>query len=92
LQRLYLSPISKQVSNLPEMIPEDEGANHETFRDCFSNAIIQKLASEPPKQERRRAKGRKHGKSKDSPSTIEVEKSDGFGGNDAEELGDFIDV
>jgi hypothetical protein len=74
------------------MLPDNEQANFETFRDCLSNAIIQKLASEPPKRERRRAKGRKHGKSKDNTTTSESDKSDGFGSNDAEELGEFFDV
>jgi hypothetical protein len=74
------------------MIPEDEQTNYETFRDCLSNAIIQRLASEPPKRERRRAKGRKHGKSKEISTDSGMKTSDGFEGNDAEELGDFIDV
>jgi hypothetical protein len=70
------------------MISESEQTNYETLRDCLSNAIISKLSIEP-KKERRRAKGRK---SKDNRSDDLLKGSPGFGGNDAEELGDFIDV
>jgi hypothetical protein len=74
------------------MIPENEQENYETFRDCLSNAIIQRIASEPPKRERRRAKGRKHETARNNSSAAKVESTNAFGGNDAEELGEFIDV
>jgi hypothetical protein len=69
------------------MIPESEQTNYETLRDCVSNAIISKLSIEP-KKARRRARA---SKSK-AVSKTEQEESTEFGGNDAEELGDFIDV
>lgn len=69
------------------MISDAEQTNYETFRDCISNAVISKLSIEP-KKERRRAKTQK---SKDA-DTVKTEQPSSFDGNDAEELGDFVDV
>jgi hypothetical protein len=73
------------------MIPKDEQPNYETFRDCLSNAIIRKLTIRPPK-ERRRAKRRKGVKGKAVPCADFMEISCESGGNDVEELGEFVDV
>ena len=64
----------------------NEEANYETFRECLSVSVIQKLAA-PKRPERRRAtKGRKNG-TKPIEQPMEENVVD-----DAEELADFIDV
>ncbi|KAF2087197.1 hypothetical protein K490DRAFT_42910 [Saccharata proteae CBS 121410] len=64
-------------------IPEDELSNFSTFRDCLSEPVIQSLAT-APKPTRRRKQGRKN-------AIKPVEPVEAPAGNDAEELGEFID-
>lgn len=70
------------------MVPENEIANFETFRDCLSTAIIEKLAPVTPKASRKRGgKGRKNEiKPIDRVSAEESQE------NDAAELADFVEV
>jgi hypothetical protein len=80
------------------MIPEDEQANYELFRDALSSTILQNIAFDTPK-ERRRAKGR-HIKSKSK--DVEAEKrepaasgersQDALANSDAEDLAEFLEV
>jgi len=65
------------------MIPEEEVANYEAFRDCLSELVLAKLSNTTEK--RKRVKGRKN---EIKPVARPVESED----NAAEELGDFIDV
>ena len=66
------------------MIPTDEQTNYDTFRDCMSDAVI-KILTRPEKGPRRRAtKGKK--------AAVQEKASDDEIGNDAEELGEFIEV
>lgn len=67
----------------------DEHTNNETFRECLSEVIIRKLA-QPAQHVRRRApKGRK-GTIK--PVVQASPAKDEKNANDAEELGEFIEV
>jgi len=65
------------------MIPEEEVANYEAFRDCLSELVLAKLSNTAEK--RRRVKGRKN---EIKPVVRSLEPED----NAAEELGEFIDV
>ena len=72
------------------MLPENEQANYETFRDCLSSPIIQRSASKPLKPAKRKLKGRKNAVNPiDHASPNEVEQNNN---TDAEDLADFIDV
>ncbi|KAF2429619.1 hypothetical protein EJ08DRAFT_698116 [Tothia fuscella] len=66
---------------------EAEQQNYEVFRDCLSNALIDKLSVEP-KKERKRAKSKR--KSKEL-GAHEATENSGLESNDAEELGEFVD-
>lgn len=65
------------------MIPESETDNFEIFKDCLSTSIIQKLAPSGKRSKSKRVKGRKN-------EIKPVVKDDE--GNDAAELGEFIEV
>ena len=68
------------------MIPEDEQNNFETFRDCLSTVVIERLAPETAKP-RKRVKGRKN---EIKPL---VQPQDGENGEtDASELSEFTEV
>lgn len=65
------------------MIPESETGNFEIFKDCLSTTIIQRLAPSGKRSKSKRVKGRKN-------EIKPVVKDDE--GNDAAELGEFIEV
>lgn len=68
------------------MIAEEESANFETFRDCLSTTTIQKLAPDGGGKAKKKVKGRKN-------EIKPVMRNDEEGeGNDAAELGDFVEV
>ena len=69
------------------MIPDSEASNFETFQDCLSTSIIQRLAPDSGKPAKRRTvKGRKTEIKHVVRLREDVEK------NDAAELSDFIEV
>ena len=61
--------------------------NYETFRDCLSTAIIQRLAAPKRPERRRAAKGRKNAVKPLERSVKDEEEVD-----DVEDLAEFIDV
>lgn len=69
---------------------DDAGANYATFRECLSEPVIRRLAVKPAKTAKRKAaKGRKNAI---KPVMREESANGDTEGNDAEELGEFIDV
>ncbi len=68
------------------MNEEDSQSNYEVFRECLSGPIIQKSAVKPTKPRKRKA-GRSAIKPVEIPDLHEE-----HGGNDAEDLADFVDV
>ncbi|KAF2707355.1 hypothetical protein K504DRAFT_384555 [Pleomassaria siparia CBS 279.74] len=86
---------------MTERIPENEQTNYEVFRECVAEPVLKALAEpeEKPKRSRDKKKetrARRHGKN----HLYENEKAKQNGqredeplgnGNDAEDLGDFID-
>ena len=69
------------------MIPDDEVANYEIFRDCTSELVISKLSRGADKSKKKRAvKGRKNEIKPVIRPVEEIEQTD------AEELGEFIEV
>jgi len=87
---------------MAERIPENEQSNYEIFRECVSVPVLKALAlpaEKPKKTAKKRKEARVHGKKNSGGKKIMVEKEteehEGglFGeGNDAEDLGDFIEV
>lgn len=80
-------------------IPSSEESNYETFRDCLSEAVVQRLSAPQKPVRRRAAKGRKNGvkaiskaekPSKEETASTSHENVDET--NDAEDLVEFIDV
>jgi hypothetical protein len=83
------------------MIPPEEQANYETFRECLSDQVISRLTVpvKANKKQKKRGKGRKNGLNKDTESAQDVELETDKGTElsckakgDAEELADFIEV
>jgi len=71
------------------MPPDDVEANYATFRDCLSSLVLQSLAVPINKPSRKRkVRGRKN----EIKPVGQKEGEDGGGGQDAEELSDFIEV
>lgn len=72
------------------MLPEEELSNFELFRDCLATPLIEKSAVEPSKEKRRRraAAGGRRGAKIVKPVVSERQERE----NDAEELGEFVDV
>lgn len=69
------------------MIPEEESANFDIFRDCLSTAVIERLAPGNGKgPKKRRVKGRK----KEIKPVVRDEVEDGR--SDVAELADFVEV
>ncbi|KAF2144512.1 uncharacterized protein K452DRAFT_356687 [Aplosporella prunicola CBS 121167] len=66
----------------------EEEFNFSTFRDCLSEPVIRRLAIQPQKPKRRVAKGRKTAIKPVQPKEV---PDDVRAGNDAEELGEFIE-
>ena len=72
------------------MIPPEEIANFELFRDCVSTPLIEKFANErqTPRAKRKGAQGRK----RSQPVKDDDVGAEDDNGKDAEELAEFIDV
>lgn len=70
------------------MTPVEEQSNYETFRECLSEPVLRTLAVAPEKPKRRRRSGKKKGSVKDERDDQGLGQEDG---NDAEDLGEFID-
>lgn len=69
------------------MIPDDEIANYEAFRDCLSDLVISKLSPSADKAKKKRAvKGRKN------EIKPVVRPAEEVAASDAADLGEFIDV
>jgi hypothetical protein len=80
---------------MAEPIAPGEQANYETFRECLSDPVLRSLAApieKPKKKKKSERKSLKNNTKADdavqSESTHVVEEAT----NDAEELGEFIDV
>ena len=81
-----------------ENIPEEEQSNFETFRECLSEPVLRTLAH-PIEKSRTKKKKKTHAK-KGSKTLVPIptpdESTDNSkeleGANDAEDLGEFIDV
>ena len=68
------------------MIDDELQGNYETFRDCVSGPVVQRLLSRPAKPVKKKAAtNRKNG----TKSVIHTEQEVG---NGAEDLTDFVDV
>jgi hypothetical protein len=68
------------------MSGEEHQGNYETFRDCFSGPIVQRLLTRPAKPANKKgAKNRKNAARSANYGEQEV-------GNGAEDLTDFVDV
>ncbi|KAF2815525.1 uncharacterized protein BDZ99DRAFT_435917 [Mytilinidion resinicola] len=75
------------------MIPADDQANYEIFRDCVSEPVLRILAAPPkkePKKRRKEKRIKKGSKAIDGDQTGGLDKPDEEP-NDAEDLGEFID-
>lgn len=68
------------------MIPSEEEANFDTFRDCLSTVVIEKLAPATAKP-KKRVKGRKN-----EIKPVVVAADGGDGEADAAELSEFTEV
>ena len=68
------------------VIPAKEQSNYETFRECLSEPVLRTLAVTPEKPKRRRRGGKRTSLVKEGQDDQEGES------NDAEDLGEFIDV
>ncbi|CAK4001378.1 Hypothetical predicted protein [Lecanosticta acicola] len=68
------------------MVPEHERSNFETFQDCLSTSVIQKLAPSSGKKTKKRSiKGRKN----EIKPVVKVDDENGL--DDATELADFVE-
>jgi hypothetical protein len=74
------------------MDSEEEQANYDTFRDCLSDALIQNLTVTEPKQRKRAKSGRQARRSVDGKVGAATDDITTVSSNDAEELGEFIEV
>lgn len=82
---------------MAEIIPPEEQSNFETFRECLSEPVLRALATpiEEPKKKKKRhgKKNSKNGIKSDEPrQKPETPAQNGEETNDAEDLGEFIDV
>ena len=71
------------------VIPEKEQSNYETFRECLFEPVLRTLAVTPEKPKRRRRGGKRTGSVKEGQDGQGVGQEES---NDAEDLGEFIDV
>ena len=67
-------------------MPPESNDNYTVFRDCFSTALLQRVAQSPAKQPKRRTPRRR--KNEKAAHDGEYKPS----GNDADDLSDFIEV
>ena len=70
-------------------IPPQEQAHYTTFRECLSEQVISALASTPDKKRRRAKRGNSIG---NSAKDEKADDQDEGGGDDVEELADFVEV
>ena len=77
------------MAPLTSVIPEKEQSNYETFRECLSEPALRTLAVTPEKPKRRRRSGKRMGSVKEGQDNRGVGQEES---NDAEDLGEFIDV
>ncbi len=70
------------------VIPAKEQSNYEIFRECLSEPVLRTLAVTPEKPKRRRG-GKRTGSVKEGQDDQSVGQKES---NDAEDLGEFIDV
>jgi hypothetical protein len=71
------------------VIPAKEQSNYETFRECLSEPVLRTLVVTPEKPKRRRRGGKRTGLVKEGQDDQSVGQEES---NDAEALGEFIDV
>jgi hypothetical protein len=78
------------------MIPEEEQANYETFRDCLSDTLIQNLTLSKPKINVKKVRSGKPRQSRVDSKPRGIADKGGLvesaPSSDAEELGEFIEV
>jgi hypothetical protein len=74
------------------MVPESGSSNFQTFRDCISTSIIEKLAPDNGQKgggKKRKVKGRKN---EIKPVMRTVEDQEAEAARAAEEVGEFVEV
>jgi hypothetical protein len=69
--------------------PAKEQSNYETFRECLSEPVLRNLAVMPEKPKKRRRGGKRTGLVKEGQGDQGVGQEES---NDADDLGEFIDV
>lgn len=84
---MWISVTSSYTDNSKiSMSNEEHQGNYETFRDCFSGPIVQRLLTKPVNSVNKKgAKNRKNAARGANHVEQEV-------GNEAEDLTDFVDV
>jgi len=70
-------------------MPTDPDENQDVFRECLSGVLIKSLTNPTKPPKKRAAKGRKNAIKPGEQSSSAADES---GENDAEELGEFIEV
>jgi hypothetical protein len=82
---------------MAELIPAEEQANYETFRDCLSEPVIKALAAPVEKSKTRKKRHAKknskerNGVNEKKRAGLETPTTD-LPASDAEDLGEFIEV
>ena len=77
------------------MIPEDEQANYDVFRDCLGDALIQDLTASGPTVKTKSKKikaGKVRRNSEDRKKAIVAKSAKPSAEADAEDLGEFVEV
>lgn len=78
---------------MAEVIPPEEQSNYEIFRECLSEPVLKALAPQVEKPKKKKRHGRKTSKTTSNPDIIEPnEPIVDDTANDADDLGEFIDV
>jgi hypothetical protein len=80
---------------MAQVMPTEEQTNYETFRECLSEPVLRSLAAPVEKPKRKRRHAKKSSKSSVGEDRVEdaaKSPTDVEQGNDAEDLGEFIDV
>lgn len=84
---MFYSVVELQsMGDISQMIPIDEHNNYDTFRDCLSTVVIERLAPANAKP-KKRVKGRKN----EIKPVVQIAKRED-GETDANELSDFTEV
>lgn len=77
---------------MAEIIALEEQSNYETFRECLSEPILKSLST-PPEKPKKKKRVKKNSKTDITPDETEKSVDDAESmSNDAEDLGEFIDV